>query len=196
MRLIRPPSSSPATEATMLVSSASAGVSSGRIPGRHAASSDLPAPGGPIISRLCPPAAAISSARLALSCPLTCLRSGPCAGSSTSPASGSGNVCTPFRWLSRLTRSGAAQTGIAAGPARLGPLAHRADQALLFPARMERREQHAGRGDDPPVQRQLADRDPVGQQLGIGHPPSSRAAPARSADRNGCLPWAGRPARG
>jgi hypothetical protein len=41
------------------------------MPGRQLASSDLPAPGGPIISRLRPPAAAISSARLAVSSPLT-----------------------------------------------------------------------------------------------------------------------------
>ena len=71
-----PPSSSPATDATIDTSSASDGSSGGRIPGRQAASSDLPAPGGPLISRLCPPAAAISSARLATSCPLTCCEVG------------------------------------------------------------------------------------------------------------------------
>src|SRR5712672_533931 len=60
-------------------SSASAGSSGGRIPGMRAASIDLPEPGGPIIKRLWPPAAAISSARFALSWPLTSLRSSPAA---------------------------------------------------------------------------------------------------------------------
>jgi hypothetical protein len=68
-RLICPSSSIPATEATSEASSASLGVRSGRMPGRHEAISDLPAPGGPTSRRLCPPAAAISSARLAVSCP-------------------------------------------------------------------------------------------------------------------------------
>ena len=45
-------SSSPATDATIDTSSASLGCSGGRMPGRHAASSDLPEPGGPLISRL------------------------------------------------------------------------------------------------------------------------------------------------
>ena len=66
-RDIRPPSKVPATEAIIDTSSASAEVRSGRMPGRQAASSDFPAPGGPTISRLCPPAAAISSARRAVS---------------------------------------------------------------------------------------------------------------------------------
>ena len=61
-RLIRPPSSSPATDCTMLTSSASAGESGGRMPGRHAASRLLPAPGGPLISRLDMPTLALISA--------------------------------------------------------------------------------------------------------------------------------------
>jgi hypothetical protein len=68
---MRPPSSAPATLATIDTSSASAGVSSGRMPGRHAAINDLPEPGGPTMIRLWPPAAAISTARLAVSWPLT-----------------------------------------------------------------------------------------------------------------------------
>jgi hypothetical protein len=70
-----PPSISPATEAIMETSSSSAGDSGGRIDGSRAASIDLPAPGGPIIKRLWPPAAATSSARLALSWPLMSMRS-------------------------------------------------------------------------------------------------------------------------
>ena len=48
----------------------------GSRPARRCASIDLPVPGGPIISRLWPPAAAISSARLAAAWPLTSRRSG------------------------------------------------------------------------------------------------------------------------
>src|SRR4029079_1156248 len=81
-RRILPPVNSPATEATIETSSASDGCSGGRIPARQAPSNDLPEPGGPLISKLWPPAAAISSARLATSCPLTCARSGPPPGGS------------------------------------------------------------------------------------------------------------------
>lgn len=57
----------PASDQTMEVSSSSAGVRGGSRPGRRAASIDLPDPGGPTNIRLCPPAAATSSARLAIS---------------------------------------------------------------------------------------------------------------------------------
>jgi hypothetical protein len=56
-------------------SSSSDGDSGGRIVGSRAASIDFPEPGGPAISKLCPPAAAISSARFALSWPLMSFRS-------------------------------------------------------------------------------------------------------------------------
>src|SRR5215471_13410449 len=51
-----PPLICPATEATIDTSRSSAGASGGRIDGSRAASMDLPAPGGPTISRLWPPA--------------------------------------------------------------------------------------------------------------------------------------------
>ena len=70
----------------MLTSSISEGSSGGRIEGSRRASIDLPAPGGPIIRRLCPPAAATSSARLAVSWPLMSFKSGIAA----SPGSGVG----------------------------------------------------------------------------------------------------------
>ena len=62
-----PPANCPATEWMSETSSNSRGISGGRIDGSRAASMDLPAPGGPFINKLWPPAAAISSARLALS---------------------------------------------------------------------------------------------------------------------------------
>ena len=46
-------------------------LAKGRMLGRRAANIDLPDPGGPIISILCPPAAAISMARFAIACPFT-----------------------------------------------------------------------------------------------------------------------------
>src|SRR5271170_8145874 len=46
-----PPSITPATEATMETSRSSAGAIGGRMEGSRAASIDLPAPGGPTMSR-------------------------------------------------------------------------------------------------------------------------------------------------
>ena len=57
----------------------------------------------------------------------------------------------------------------AAGPACLGALLGRADQACALRAGVERGDQHPGARDHPSVERQLADRDPVAQLLGIGH---------------------------
>ena len=71
-----PGGSRPATEWIRVTSSASARVSAGRIPGKRRASIVFPVPGGPISRRLCEPAAAISSARRARSCPRTSARSG------------------------------------------------------------------------------------------------------------------------
>jgi hypothetical protein len=47
----------------------------GRMPGKRAASIDLPVPGGPTISTLCAPAAATSSARFTCCWPFTSLKS-------------------------------------------------------------------------------------------------------------------------
>ena len=46
------------------------------MPGKRCESMDLPVPGGPIINKLCPPAAAISKARRAVCWPLTSAKSG------------------------------------------------------------------------------------------------------------------------
>ena len=56
----------------------------------------------------------------------------------------------------------------AARPARLGALRRRADEARARLARMERGDQHAGARHHPAIERQLADRDPVAQLLGVG----------------------------
>ena len=59
-----------------VTSTASSPNSGGMIPGIVFASSDLPSPGVPMSSRLWPPAAEISRARLPISCPLTVEMSG------------------------------------------------------------------------------------------------------------------------
>ena len=54
------------------------------MPGKRAASIDLPTPGAPVTSMWCPPAAATSSAWRACACPRTSARSGQAAGASVS----------------------------------------------------------------------------------------------------------------
>ena len=81
----------------MLTSSISDGSSGGRIEGRRRASIDLPAPGGPIISRLWPPAAATSSARLAVSWPLMSFRSGIASSAGSALGSGRRKLCSPLK---------------------------------------------------------------------------------------------------
>ncbi len=66
----------PTRLSTAADSSASSVVIGGMIPAKRCASIVLPVPGGPTSSALCPPAAAISSARLAAAWPLTSNRSG------------------------------------------------------------------------------------------------------------------------
>ena len=71
-----PPCSIPEMECILVVSIISSKVMSGNIDGTRLASILLPEPGGPMSRILCPPAAAISSARFTSSCPLTCAKSG------------------------------------------------------------------------------------------------------------------------
>ena len=61
-----PSGSVPATECTLVASIASSKLIGGRIDGMRLESIDFPVPGGPIRRTLCPPAAAISSARFAI----------------------------------------------------------------------------------------------------------------------------------
>ncbi len=89
----------PPNEAIAALCSASSGLMAGSKPAKRWASMDLPEPGGPAISRLCPPAAAISSARLAAAWPFTSDRSGyvaalnpVLASSLTQPSVGSGTA--------------------------------------------------------------------------------------------------------
>ena len=79
----------------MEVSSSSSAVNGGNRPGSLWAIIDLPEPGGPMNRMLWPPAAAISKARLAPSCPLTSFRSAVSRGSATGPGSGALNTWAP-----------------------------------------------------------------------------------------------------
>src|ERR1700756_3417840 len=96
-------------------SRASAGSSGGNMPGRRAASIDLPDPGGPVISRLCSPAAAISSARLALSWPLTSCRSRPAGRAAARLGSGGGSSWVPLKWVTIANRLGGGMASISPG---------------------------------------------------------------------------------
>ena len=77
---------------TLVASNASSGLMGGRIDGSERANSVLSLPGGPLMSRLWPPAAATSSARLAYSWPRTSARS--------TPSTATGAAAAPFsgRW--------------------------------------------------------------------------------------------------
>ena len=65
----------PAKERTAALSRAWSSSIGGSKPAKRCANMDLPEPGGPLISTECPPAAAISSARLAADCPFTSAKS-------------------------------------------------------------------------------------------------------------------------
>ena len=116
--------SSPAIEAIIEISRSSRGVSGGRMEGRRAASIDFPAPGGPIISMLWPPAAAISSARLALSWPLMSFMSGMSARPERIAGSGRFRTWMPRKWLaSEIRLSGATMASVSPAHAASGPQA-------------------------------------------------------------------------
>ena len=122
-RVRAPLAISPATECTIEVSSSSSAVSGGRRPGSLWASIDLPEPGGPVNSRLWPPAAAISSARLAPSWPFTSRRSGQAWPSTIGPGWGAPSTWTPRKWLIRAISERGARIAVSPAQAASGPLA-------------------------------------------------------------------------
>ena len=88
-----------------VTSSASSVESGGSRPGSRRASIVLPAPGGPIMRRLCPPADAISSARRAPACPRTSPRSSPTAElGKLARARGSGERIASVEGLEQLAK--------------------------------------------------------------------------------------------
>ena len=76
-------------------------VMSGRMEGKRLASMDLPLPGGPTISTLCPPAAATSRARFTFSWPFTSEKSGKTASASVMGGAFCGAMgSSPLKWAS------------------------------------------------------------------------------------------------
>ena len=61
-------------------------------------------------------------------------------------------------------------------PARFTALHRGADQTLVLRRRMNRREQHARRSGDPPVEAELADGDIMRKSLGVGRPDRGKEA--------------------
>ena len=138
------------------------------------ARSVLPDPGGPIMSRPCPPASAISSARRPRACPRTSARSGTSRGRLA--------PCHPLAGAS--TGAGAGRSGC---PRELNP------GRRLEPARRSARRCEGGR-------RRRPGRPPAGSRRGRPGPASARLPRARR--RGPPLAWraprpsAGSPARG
>ena len=109
------------------------------MPGRRAASMDLPDPGAPTNSTWWRPAAAISNARLAFSCPFTSRRSRPWKGWLTSPAVAGDRTAAPVkcriascREFAPITRQ--ASTHAASGPQALGQTRSRLCSAAAIAA--------------------------------------------------------------
>ena len=141
----------------METSSSSAGASGGRIDGNRAASIDLPAPGGPTMSRLWPPAAATSSARLALSWPLMSARS------SAGPFEFEDFRLRPRQHLGALEMIGELNErgrrddlDFGARPGRFRPARRRAHQTLAARIGADRGRQHAGHRRNRSVEAELA----------------------------------------
>jgi len=115
-------------QAIIETSRSSAGDSGGRIEGSRAASIDLPEPGGPIIRRLWPPAAATSRARFALSWPLMSSRSGIAGSASRTLGCGRDSTWLPLKWLASAISELAAMISIsglahaASGPQAAGQI--------------------------------------------------------------------------
>ena len=145
-------------------SSAASGSSGGRIPGSRRASIVLPIPGGPARSRLWPPAAAISSTRLARSWPRTSPRSGTSAGATGRARLGRGRIALAAEVRDRLDEV-LDRHGLDAGERDLGSRLGRADEAPgAVPPRALGRGERARHRAQTPVERELADRCVPGER--------------------------------
>ena len=161
----------PAIEWIFVHSTASSKHISGRTPRRRRASIVLPAPGGPVISRLCPPAAAISMARRATACPRMSARSVP--SSWTSLTVGTWTSVTASGWFrasmasasERTVQTSRPSTTQASGAFRGGSRMPRDAES----ARGHGNRQHASNAVDAAVERQLAEHHGVGDGLRLEH---------------------------
>ncbi len=161
-----PGGSSPATEWMRVTSSASSSSSRGRIPGSRRASIVFPIPGGPASSRLCAPAAAISSARRARSWPRTSARSGAAASRIASPhARAPARAGRARRGSTRPPRARCSTaTGSTPASATSGARLRRTDEPPRARApRSLRGDERARDRSQPPVEGELADRGVTGE---------------------------------
>ena len=146
-------------------SSASASDSGGSNDGRRCASIDFPVPGGPVNSSECPPAAAISSARLACACPRTSARSGDSAHVGAALTYDAGNGAAPVRCPHTASSVGAPYT--AAPRTRAASSADAAGRMNAWPSRdaRQRHRERAANGAQVAGQREFA-REFVGGERG------------------------------
>ena len=155
-------------------------------------------PAAPASSRLCAPAAAISSARRARSWPRTSARSGIATSERCLVGSGSndGASISPRRYATTSTRW-RDRDRLDARERRLRRRLGGADEAAeARPARALGDGERPGDRPDAPVERELADRGVLGEPLGRKLP---RRREHRERDRRGrspIPPCAARPARG
>ena len=191
--------SRPQALAIRATSSASTGASGGRIDGSLLAASDLPAPGGPTISRLCPPAAATSSACRRCGCPRRSARSGAPGGASRRSGSGSGGAGR------QVARRPAPAGCRALDRDHLDPLDQRRLGAVLGrharspPPRSPAPPRHRQRPLHRPgraVERQLPDQGHPRQPLPLELVGGARAGRRRSPGPSPAPPCAGWPAPG
>ncbi len=187
--------SSPATLWTTVASSASSKPSAGRMPGSRRASMVFPLPGGPKRSRLWPPAAAISRARLAASCPATSARSSAAGGSRRR---GGGRRARRQRPAARATPP----PPRGAAPGGREPLDDRGLERVRLghhespaPRPAAPRWRAGGRRAPASPRRRARARPPGGSPRAprTGSPPRPPAGPPRWAGRTRCRPCADRP---
>ncbi len=166
-----PAGSRPATDRMAASASASAGASRGSSPTNRWASIVLPVPGGPTSRTWWPPAAAISSACRASSCPTTSARSGGSGPGSSTGGSGRRSCRSPWRNASVSERLAAPWTSMPSTSAASRQHGGR-DDGPAHPGRPcgEQARQHPAHRAQPPVEGQLAQQDRAVQCLLPDHP--------------------------
>ena len=153
---------------------ASSSESGGRMEATRRASIVLPVPGGPIISTLCPPAAAISRPRLACAWPRTSAKSRPSPSLSRgAPARAVGGADLPLavQVLDRVVQGGDGNDVDAFHHAGLRRV-HGGHQQRreAFPPRVQGHRQHPAHRAHPGVERQLAHHERAVEPSGLDQP--------------------------
>ena len=134
--------------------------------GSRAASIDLPAPGGPTINRLWPPAAATSSARLALSWPLMSARSSGWAVHFEDFRLRPRQHLRAFEMVGELNeRRRRDDFDLGARPGRFRPARRRAHQAFVARIGADGGGQHAGDRRDRAIEAELAEHGKTRQRI-------------------------------